>query len=62
MTKKCSKRSPEYGANLERTAILAKIRRLLKEDGSCRDLLSELENWLSQRDERYQKRKGGLGK
>ena len=45
-----------WGANKERTATIAKVRRLLKTGGSLKDLIP----WLLTRNERYSKRKGGL--
>ena len=62
------KRTPTYheGANDERTAILAKVRRELKSFGKIHDyqgqrsILYQLESWLLQRNERYKKRNGGL--
>lgn len=52
------------GANAERSAILAHVRRLIKNsgDGVVKCVLSSLSQWLGQRNERYQKRRGGLGK
>lgn len=48
------------GANDERTAIIAKVRRMTKKsiviDGQ------KLLDWLLTRDERCNKRKGGIGK
>ena len=61
------KHSAEWGANKERTAILAKVRRMKREkympstDNSFIDS-DELIAWLLLRNERYQRRKGGLGK
>lgn len=46
------------GANAERTAILAHLRRLLKK-ASATDILIA---WMLQRNERYNARSGGLGK
>lgn len=62
------KRTKSYheGANDERTAILAKLRRVKKlhlgeNEECCGDtLLSGLINWLLTRDTRYKKRNGGL--
>jgi hypothetical protein len=51
--------TPNLGANAERTAILAKIRRMKKEYERI-ILLEELEDWILQRNERYNARKGGL--
>lgn len=51
------------GANTERKAILAKVRRAKKihSDLSTAKLtLDELEKWLLQRNERYKKNPGGL--
>jgi intergrase/recombinase len=58
--------NPSYhsGANDERTAILAKVRRMVKTqptDGT--DVYingTELVKWLLQRNERYKKNPGGL--
>ena len=56
------KHTAEWGANLERTAILAKVRKMRKiAIGTAIDSDS-LITWLLQRNERYNKRKGGLGK
>ena len=55
------KKTAEWGANKERTAILAKIRRMKKQD-TCDDALCGLEAWLLLRNERYQKKRGGLGR
>ena len=46
------------GAAMERKAILAKVRRMLERCESMESLVL----WLLQRHERYNKRKGGLGK
>jgi len=46
------------GAAMERKAVLAKVRRLIRQCGG----LIELVAWLLSRHERYNKRKGGLGK
>ena len=50
--------TPTYheGANDERTAILAKVRRTVKQCKGC----ESLEKWLLRRDERYKKNPGGL--
>lgn len=55
------------GANDERTAILAKVRRvrkMLQGSGEVQkfslESMSALETWLLQRNERYKKRNGGL--
>jgi len=49
------------GANAERTAIIAKVRRELKKcDGL--GIPANLIDWLLARDTRYNKRPGGLGK
>ena len=64
------KQSAEWGANKERTAILAKVRRMVRElkevpahhFEEAEDILKDLLTWLLQRNERYQKRKGGLGR
>lgn len=60
------KRKQTYtaGANAERDSIKAHIRRLLRgmrsEGGRC--ALESLFKWILKRDERYNKRAGGLGK
>lgn len=56
--------TPEWGANKERTAILAKIRKMMKAGGDYTptEILMQLESWILSRNERYNKRKGGLGK
>lgn len=54
---------PSYheGANDERTAILAKVRRMNQHvDTSQQWILRELEQWLLKRNERYRKNPGGL--
>lgn len=56
------KKSALWGASKERTAILAKVRRMRKANLGHDWQLALLETWLLLRDERYQKRKGGLGK
>jgi hypothetical protein len=48
------------GANDERTAILAKIRRMRGFQRGKWLVRRSLINWLLQRNERYKKRKGGL--
>ena len=50
------------GANDERTAILAKVRRLSKSENSVESLnvLDVLVEWLLSRNERYKKNPGGL--
>lgn len=53
------------GANDERTAILAKVRRMIgqvyiQEEGSSIRLFKTLEAWLLGRNERYKKKQGGL--
>lgn len=52
------------GANDERTAILAKVRRMIRQAVlvQTREDLEMLAKWIGKRDERYNKRKGGLGK
>lgn len=53
------------GAAAERKAILRKVRRELKEAGERGPLvnwLTRIEAWILDRDRRYSKRKGGLGK
>jgi len=64
------KKSKTYhdGANEERSAILAKVRRLKKywamgeDHRSALDRLIDFEKWLLRRNERYDARTGGLGK
>ena len=51
-----------WGANKERTAILAKVRRMHRNELRGDPALEDLIAWLLQRNERYNKRKGGLGK
>lgn len=61
MTKK--PRSFHEGANTERTAVLAYIRRLLRKSPPPVDyqaLLTQVEQWIRARSERYRKRPGGL--
>ena len=51
------------GANDERTAILAKVRRAKKGNSdlsTAKLMLDDLEKWLLQRNERYRKNPGGL--
>lgn len=50
------------GANVERGAILAHVRRLLNTnfDDDTRKELKNLIQWILKRDERYKKKKGGL--
>ncbi len=52
------------GANDERTSIIAKVRRVIKKlrCGPAQEELETLLEWLLTRNERYNKRKGGLGK
>jgi hypothetical protein len=51
------------GANAERTAILAKIRRMKYSAGTDASFMKEhLIRWMLERNERYNKRAGGLGK
>ena len=54
------KENPTYheGANDERTAILAKVRRMVK--ANVVFPFRDLEHWLLQRNERYRKNPGGL--
>ena len=56
-----AKHSAEWGANKERTAILARLRRLRKTKGAHYGI-EALEAWILLRNERYAKRKGGLGR
>lgn len=52
-----------YGANQERGAIKAYLRRRKKiygEDGFVGDVLNGVLEWISDRDLRYKKKKGGL--
>ena len=55
------RRTPTYheGANDERTAILAKVRRMQKVDSHSFPITIFI-NWLLQRNERYKKNPGGL--
>lgn len=46
------------GANDERTAVLAKIRRMIREGTIVP--IRDLETWILQRNERYKKNPGGL--
>ena len=57
-----TKHSPEWGANAERTAILAKVRRMPIYMVNLRQCISKgaLIEFLLERNERYNKRKGGL--
>lgn len=48
------------GANDERTAILAKVRRMQKSATAGQLALKTLESWLLLRNERYKKNPGGL--
>ena len=53
------------GARLERKAILAHVRRVLKSftvAGDADDVLLKLESWVLKRQARYDKQPGGLGK
>jgi hypothetical protein len=55
------------GANRERTAIIAKLRRMMRDSppntyGSKLIPADYLLRWLLGRNERYGKKKGGLGK
>lgn len=52
------KKTYHEGANDERTAILAKLRRMIR-DGSILPI-RDLEDWLLKRNERYKKNPGGL--
>jgi hypothetical protein len=61
MAKKILK-TPLDGANAERVAILAKVRRLKRNTILSTYYLDVLEKWISQRNERYNKKAGGLGK
>ena len=68
-------RTPADGANAERQAIRAKVRRMLATADAVNlemegtglgvqagPLLTELVEWIGKRDERYNRRPGGLGK
>lgn len=60
-------KTPNQGANDERTAILAHLRRLLRRAERTTDsprmiLLAELIGWLQHRNERYNARTRGLGR
>lgn len=48
------------GANDERTAILAKVRRMLKKSEDRDEALPQLEQWLLARVKRNKAKKGGL--
>ena len=52
------------GAAEERRAVLRKVRRMMKLQAGLAYVaaLNDLETWLLDRDKRYNKRKGGLGK
>jgi len=52
------------GAAMERKAILRKIRTEKRQTGNQYeiDILNLLDTWILDRDKRYSKRKGGLGK
>jgi hypothetical protein len=61
--------SMNEGANKERTAILSKLRREMKMVDQSKTLgkqlyseLKKLLHWIEDRSERYNKRKGGLGR
>jgi len=60
------KKTPTYheGANDERSSILAKVRRMVKDKPDNVDAVyingTELVKWLLQRNERYKKNPGGL--
>ena len=56
------KRTPTYheGANDERTAILAKIKRMKMDTELGKEVLNRLQDWIYQRNERYKKNPGGL--
>lgn len=55
------KKTYQQGASDERSAIRAKIKRLKKSFPSdAYVVLSDLELWLHERVERYNRRKGGL--
>lgn len=56
------KRSGEYGANEQRKTIKRKIKEMIKKSDSEFINGEELLEWIKLSDERYQKRKGGLGK
>ena len=59
-TKVIARKTYHDGANEERSAILAKVRRMKKQE-PCNPLLV-LEEWLLQRNERYDAKTGGLGR
>lgn len=46
------------GAAMERKAILARIRRMIRNDEDGESLVT----WILRRHDRYNKRKGGLGR
>lgn len=59
------KRNPRYtaGANAERSAIIAKVRRMKKVYQGVEIVEAEvLLGWLLERHMRYNKRKGGIGR
>lgn len=55
-------KEPSYheGANDERTAILAKIKRMKKTTELGKQVLEDLQAWVYRRNERYRKNPGGL--
>lgn len=55
-----SKPSPDVnkGANMFKTRLVAKIKRLIREGGSLVGLLA----WVEQSDERAAKKSGGIGR
>ena len=56
-------RTYHSGANDERTAILAKVRRMVKEQTADTEVMisgTHLVKWLLGRNERYKKNPGGL--
>jgi hypothetical protein len=59
-TKSAKPKTYHQGANDERTAVLAKVRRLIRDGWSECSVLDHLEEWLLQRNERYKAKAGGL--
>jgi hypothetical protein len=53
-------KTPNDGANAERKAIKAYLQRRLKKNPNAR--ISCVIAWIADRDERYNKKAGGLGK
>lgn len=54
-------KTPAAGANAERKAIKAKVKRMIKDWGHVM-ALTYLLGWIDQRNERYNAKSGGLGK